>query len=234
MCSSVLGPAMPPPLVTWPTTTTAVPLSLAKRMSWPGALAHLADVARGALERVGVDGLDGIDDHDLGADRRRRAEDGLEPGLAEHVDRARVLVHQPLGAEPDLIGRLLAAGVEHGAPAVSEPGRRLQQQGGLADAGLAADEDHRAGHDAAAKHEVEFGEPRAPALERVGGDVPEPGRRRSAAAAAGTSPTRGAPTGARRRPAPPPRNSTLRTPHIGRPTWDARGRIRCSGRRTLV
>jgi hypothetical protein len=30
-----LGPAMPPPLVTWPTTTTAVPLSLAKRISWP-------------------------------------------------------------------------------------------------------------------------------------------------------------------------------------------------------
>ena len=33
MCSSVLGPAMPPPLVTCPTTKTAVPLSLAKRMS---------------------------------------------------------------------------------------------------------------------------------------------------------------------------------------------------------
>src|ERR1041385_6932392 len=42
MCSRVLGPAMMPPLVTWPTTTTAVPLSLAKRMrraahsrTWP-------------------------------------------------------------------------------------------------------------------------------------------------------------------------------------------------------
>ena len=33
MCSSVLGPAMPPPFVTCPTTKTAVPLSFAKRIS---------------------------------------------------------------------------------------------------------------------------------------------------------------------------------------------------------
>src|SRR6266853_116665 len=33
MCSSVRGPAMPPPLVTWPTSTTAGPASLAKRIS---------------------------------------------------------------------------------------------------------------------------------------------------------------------------------------------------------
>jgi hypothetical protein len=33
MCSSVFGPAIPPPFVTCPTTNTVVPLSLAKRMS---------------------------------------------------------------------------------------------------------------------------------------------------------------------------------------------------------
>src|SRR6266487_2515530 len=33
MCSSVLGPAMPPPFVTWPTSSTAGPASLANRMS---------------------------------------------------------------------------------------------------------------------------------------------------------------------------------------------------------
>src|SRR2546425_12318622 len=33
MCSRVLGPAMPPPRVTWPTSSTAGPVSLANRMS---------------------------------------------------------------------------------------------------------------------------------------------------------------------------------------------------------
>jgi len=35
-------------------------------------------------------------------------------------------------------------------------GQRLQQQGRLADARIAADQDHRAGHDAAAQHPVQL------------------------------------------------------------------------------
>src|SRR5690348_15381148 len=37
-----------------------------------------------------------------------------------------------------------------------EPSRNLEQQRRLADPGLAADEDHRSGHDSAAEDEIEF------------------------------------------------------------------------------
>ena len=86
------------------------------------------------------------------------------------------------------------------------------------------------GHEPAAQHEVELGQAGAPALERVRGHVPEPrrrrheaGRRRRACRAA-----RRARAPAR---APRPPSSRRRTPRSGRPTWGARGRSRCSGRR---
>ena len=34
MCSSTRGPAIAPSLVTWPTSTIAVPLALAARVRW--------------------------------------------------------------------------------------------------------------------------------------------------------------------------------------------------------
>ena len=202
---------MPPPLVTCPTTTTAVPLSLAKRISWPEHSRTWPDVARRALQRLGVDRLDGVDDDDVGRDRARRADDGLEPGFAQHVHRAGVL-GQPVGAEPELVGRLLAAGVEHRPPRRLQPRRGLKQQRGLADAGLAADQDHRARHDAAAEDEVEFVDAGAPALERLGGDVAQAGRRGVGTAA--PPPCRRCRRAAARadRPAPPPPRSTPRTP----------------------
>ena len=78
---------------------------------------------------------------------------------------------EAIGPEPDLVGRLLAAGVEHRAARRLQPRGRLEQQRGLADARLASDEDHRARHDPAAEHEVELVDPGAPAGERLGGDV---------------------------------------------------------------
>ncbi len=124
-----------------------------------GALADLADVAGRAFEQIGVDRLDRIENQDLGAHRGGGFENRLEAGLAGHVHRAGVLL-EAVGPEADLLGGLLAAGIEHPAAARLEPGRRLEQQGGLADARLATDQDHRAGHHPAAQHEVELVEAR--------------------------------------------------------------------------
>src|SRR5207253_269415 len=103
MCSSVFGPAMPPPLVTWPTTNTV------------GAQLH------------------------------------LERGF-------------------------LTGGVERGMTAALELRGDLQQQRRLADARLAADQNHRARHDAAAEHEVEFVDARLPALGFGAVDFAQPRR----------------------------------------------------------
>ena len=65
--------------------------------------------------------------------------------------------------EPHLGGGLLAGDVEDAALACS-PERAvwagdLEQQGGLADAGLAGEQDDGAGHQAAAEDAVELGDP---------------------------------------------------------------------------
>ena len=54
---------------------------------------------------------------------------------------------------------LFTGAVKHRTGRLREVRRRLQQQRGLADAWLAADQDQRAGHDAAAQHAVELADP---------------------------------------------------------------------------
>ena len=105
----------------------------------------------------------------------------------------------PLGAQPHLAGRLLAG--DHQRRVLG--GRRpllghVEQQGGLADAGLAGEQHHRAGHQAAAEHPVELGDAGRPGPGRLGVDVGDrPGRRgdRPGGTAAVTAqPTGAAPT----------------------------------------
>ena len=85
-----------------------------------------------------------------------------------------------LGAHLDLGRRLLAADEQHAAAGGGDTVERLQQQRGLADAGLAADQHQRARHDAAAEHEVELGDAAGEALDGRGDDLGQTrrGRRR--------------------------------------------------------
>ena len=71
------------------------------------------------------------------------------------VDVARVFA-QTIGAQLDLERALLARRVERRVSGALQPRGHLQQQRRLADARLAADEDHRARDDPAAEHEVEL------------------------------------------------------------------------------
>ena len=98
----------------------------------------------------------------LGLERVDLAEHRREVGLAGEVERAGHRL-DALGPGAHLRGGLLTADVEHPALAVlaraGGPGGDVEQQGGLADAGLAGHEHDGAGHDAAAEHPVELRHP---------------------------------------------------------------------------
>ena len=65
---------------------------------------------------------------------------------------------QPLGPQPHLRHRLFAGDVDDAVALAGERGAGLDQQRRLADAGIAAEQDHRAAHEAAAGDPVEFGD----------------------------------------------------------------------------
>ncbi len=134
---------------------------------------QLAHVAGRALELVGVRGLDRVDEHHAGAQRAGVMGDRLQPRLAQHVHRAGI-DRQPIGPQPDLIGRLLSGHVQCGNARLLEPRRALQQQGGLPDAGLAAHEHYGSRYDAAAEDEIELPEARLPPLHP--GPLPQRGQ----------------------------------------------------------
>ena len=64
---------------------------------------------------------------------------------------------EALSPQRDLLRRFFAADIED-FPVRREMGQGLQQQGGFADAGIAADQHHTAVHQPAAQHPVEFGD----------------------------------------------------------------------------
>src|SRR5262249_987173 len=86
---------------------------------------------------------------------------------------------------------LLAGRVKNGATGFLQPCRDLEQQRRLADARLAADEDHRARNDPAAEYEVELGETGLPSLRLRPHDVAQLRRDRDAPALRAAAGTRG-------------------------------------------
>ena len=155
-CSSTRGPAIEPSLVTWPTRTVVMLRVLATRIR--AAATSLTWVTPPGTPSVpgGADGLDRVDDQQLGADLLDVGEHGAEVGLGREVELV-VDAAGAVGAQPDLGGRLLAGDVEGAALVAGGLGGDLEQQRALADAGLAGEQDRRARHQAAAEHPVELG-----------------------------------------------------------------------------
>ena len=153
---------MTPSLVTWPTSITreAAPLGEADQLLRRAA--HLADRAGRAVERVEIHRLDRIDDDEIRARRPRSSAATMSRTLLAAASRTGALGDaEPLGAQPHLIDRLLAGDVGARRAAALPRGERrggLQQQGRFADARIAADQDRRAGHEAAAADAVELGD----------------------------------------------------------------------------
>ena len=125
------------------------------------AFAKLCDGARCGFQALAEQRLDGIDDQNLRRLRRQRTDDALHAGLRQQLHR-RLPDTQTVCAKADLVERFLPRDVAAAAIA-AEVGDGAEQQRGLADPGITADEDHGAGHQAAAKHAVQFPEPAAAA-----------------------------------------------------------------------
>ena len=85
-----------------------------------------------------------------------RGQDVLDAGLGGKLYR-RLRQPQPLGPQPDLRYRLFAGDIDDGSPRLRQRAGSLEQERRLADAGIAADEERRAAHEAAAGDAVELG-----------------------------------------------------------------------------
>ena len=139
-----------------------------------GRLAHLRHGAGRGAELGRVERLDGVDDADVGLLALERRADLVEVRLGQDVDVAGAA--EPVGAQLHL-RRGLLAGDEHGLPL---PGHGLEgheQERGLADPGVAGDEDEARGDEAAAEHAVELGDSGRDPLGLGGLDLDEPEER---------------------------------------------------------
>ena len=105
--------------------------------------ADLSDRSGDAVDLGGGNGLHRVDHQQLGVDSLDMAEDGGEIDLGCEVE---VVLQRAsaLGTHPHLGCRLLTRHVQHTGAAARCLGRDLEQEGGLADAGLAGKEQHRA------------------------------------------------------------------------------------------
>ena len=116
MCSSTRGPAIAPSLVTCPTSTSAVPAVLAKRVSCAAHSRTCATLPGRGLQRLGIDGLDRIHHRDRGLLLRERGQDLLELDLGQRLQTLRRQAEAAC-AQRHLLDRLLAAHVQHAATA---------------------------------------------------------------------------------------------------------------------
>ena len=119
--------------------------------------AHLGHRAGRRFGGFGPHGLDRIDHHQGGTSScGKRGDDVLDGGFRREFHR-RVAQAQPFGAQPHLGRRLFAGNIDDALAAPRQRGAGLDQQGRFADARLAADQQHRARHEAAAGDAVKLG-----------------------------------------------------------------------------
>ncbi len=121
-----------------------------------GGGAHLGNGSGRALHDLGPQRLDGIDHHEVNRrSGRKRGEDVLDLRLGGERYR-RITQAEPFGAEPNLADRLFARHVDDASAGIRHRSGDLDQDGRLADAGIAADQDRRARDEAAADDTVEL------------------------------------------------------------------------------
>ncbi len=134
MCSSTLGPAIEPSLLTCPTRNSDVFSCFANRIS--RAAAHLGHAARARLHVGGVHRLNGIYNHRLRLKLRRGGEDDVQVRLGEN-EQAGILHVQARRAHAHLLLGLLARHIQDCAALKLQGAAHLQQQRRFPDAGVA-------------------------------------------------------------------------------------------------
>ena len=127
----------------------------------------------------------------------KRCDDVFNRSLSRELDRSAGET-EPFGAQPHLRDRLFARNIDRALPGLRQRRRDLDQQRRLADAGIAAEQQHRAAHEAAAGDAVEFGDAGGEAgrVLRLAGQRLEREAPALARRAAGTRPARSAPSSA--------------------------------------
>ena len=126
--------------------------------------AYLADIARQAFGLQTGHGLYRVHDHQGRGSGTADAVEGVQHVLnlgGGQSQKIGVQHPEPLAPGLDLRQRFLAAGVEHRFALGSHQSGHLQEQGGFADARLAAYQNGRARHQALAQHAVQGLEPAA-------------------------------------------------------------------------
>ena len=110
------------------------------------AFAHLRDAARRRLQRLGVDGLDRIDDHDLRLRSRLIAATIASSCTSASNSTGRVDEPQPLRAQRNLLDRLFAGDVERAVRGAQRGAAACSSSVDLPMPGIAADQHHAARH----------------------------------------------------------------------------------------
>ena len=124
------------------------------------ALAHLRHRAGRGLQRFRPERLDGIDHRDAGPRRLQRPEHALELRLGRDANTCGVEPQAPR-AQRHLLHRFLTGHIEN---RLRERAQGLQQQRGLADARIAAEQRHLPRHQSAAQRAVELADAGGDAL----------------------------------------------------------------------
>ena len=123
-----------------------------------GRAAHLRDRAGRGLHALGPHGLDRIDHHQPRRHTLRQGgDDVLDARFRGQFDGC-AGEPEALGPQPHLAGGLFAGNVDDPVAPAGQCGAGLHQQCRLADAGVAADQDHRSLDETAACHPVELGD----------------------------------------------------------------------------
>ncbi len=220
-----MGPAMAPSLVTWPMRKVATPVSLAcctrrKAVSRTWFREPGADGDGG-----GVHGLDRVQGQEGRLDLFHHLEDVFQAGFRGHQQLGR-LESQAVGPKFELDLGFFPGNVEADKPPPAEPVQDLEDEGGLADARVAAHQDHGALDHGASQGAVEFADAGDPAHLRGGFKV-EQGL--GLAASGGQLARRSGPPGP---PSLRPWNSRRRTPGSAPAIWPPGSRS--SGRRRWI
>ncbi len=158
MCSSTRGPAMAPSLVTCPTRTSEKPLDFAIRIS-SKLHARTCDTVPGALSMLSSH-MVWMLSITTSVDVRRLLQAGGDVAQIDRGGQLHVRIRQaePARAQAHLLDRLLAGDVHHPPSGTCQASRHLQQQRGLADAGIAAHQHRGRRHQPAAEHPIKLGD----------------------------------------------------------------------------
>ena len=133
------------------------------------AFAELRNASRAGGNRIQIGRLDGVDDNHPRTQPLDLAEHRLQIRLGQNIQ-MRGCSLDPVAAETQLPRRFLAGDVEHRRLG-GYPRGKLQQEGGLANPRVAAQQDKLAGDDAAAEHAVELTETAADTAFCLGFDL---------------------------------------------------------------